>query len=160
MKAIVLTGPPRSGKSTYVSNLKFQGLIFSTDNILLKKAKQENISYEESFQKYIDDAVREMNERILENIASPEPKDVLFDQTHLSVKKRNIRLDQIRQHKSKNIYAKLVIFNSKLITIVNRNKNDTVRSPMNSNTIIDMFCNFELPEESEKSKWNEIEYVS
>jgi predicted kinase len=92
---IMLCGVPTSGKSTYVEKLKKikyweNAVVLSTDNYIEEYAKRVGQTYNEVFDDVIGDATRELELEF--NMAKDKGKDIIWDQTNLSVKSRRKKL--------------------------------------------------------------------
>ena len=91
----MLCGVPTSGKSTYVEKLKKikyweNAVVLSTDNYIEEYAKRVGQTYNEVFDDVIGDATRELELEF--NMAKDKGKDIIWDQTNLSVKSRRKKL--------------------------------------------------------------------
>lgn len=91
MELIMLCGIPTSGKSTYVKKLKSMpywenAVVLSTDNYIEEEAKRLGKTYNEIFDDTISDATRELELQL--NMAKDKGKDIIWDQTNLSIKAR------------------------------------------------------------------------
>ena len=94
----MLSGIPTSGKSTYVSRLlekpEFNNaVVLSTDNYIQKIADQENLTYDEVFDKTIKDANKQLNLDLSEAIKNN--RSIINDQTNLTIKSRAKKLKKI-----------------------------------------------------------------
>lgn len=95
---VMLVGIPTSGKSTFAKTLLSQpywsnAVILSTDNYIEKIAKEYNKTYNEVFDDVIPDATRELELQL--NMAKDKGKDIIWDQTNLSIKSRKNKLRKI-----------------------------------------------------------------
>jgi predicted kinase len=104
----MLCGIPCSGKSTYVNKLKKipyweNAVVLSTDDYIEKVAQEHNTTYNEVFDDVIPDATRELELEF--NMAKDKGKDIIWDQTNLSVKTRRKKLSKLPS-----IYARGVIY--------------------------------------------------
>jgi predicted kinase len=98
MLYVMLSGIPTSGKSTYVSRLlekpEFNNaVVLSTDNYIQKIADQENLTYDEVFDKTIKDANKQLNLDLSEAIKNN--RSIIHDQTNLTIKSRAKKLKKI-----------------------------------------------------------------
>ena len=118
----MLVGIPCSGKSTYVEKLKTipywsNSVILSTDNYIEKQAQRMGLTYNQIFDDVIDDATRELELQL--NMAKDRGKNIIWDQTNLSVKTRKKKLSKLPS-----FYARGVIyFEISLEEALERNKN-------------------------------------
>lgn len=92
----MLCGVPGSGKSTWVSNQKFDlnsTIIISTDDIIERRAKAAGKTYSDVFKKEVKSATTEMNLNL--NNALKLNKNIVWDQTNITVKSRASKLAKI-----------------------------------------------------------------
>lgn len=95
---IMLCGVPCSGKTTFVKTLLSQpywsnAVILSTDNYIEEQAKRLGMTYNEIFDDTISDATRELELQL--NMAKDKGKDIIYDQTNLTIKARRDKLRKI-----------------------------------------------------------------
>jgi predicted kinase len=107
-EAIFLVGIPCSGKSTYAEKLKTipywsNAVILSTDNYIEKEAQRMGLTYNQIFDDVIGDATRELELQL--NMAKDKGKNLIWDQTNLSIKTRRKKLLKIPS-----FYARGVIY--------------------------------------------------
>jgi predicted kinase len=97
MECVMLCGIPTSGKSTYVKKVKEHFLsdyvVLSTDNYIEEYAKRVGQTYNEVFDDVIPDATRELELQL--NMAKDMGKNIIWDQTNLSIKSRKNKLSKI-----------------------------------------------------------------
>lgn len=103
-KAIFLVGLPCSGKSTYLSNRSDLSdyEVLSSDNFIDNKAKEMNKTYDEIFEKTIEEA----NEHFfseLERCVS-EGKNIVIDRTNTNKKSRRKILSKLDGYEREAIY--------------------------------------------------------
>ena len=98
--AIVLVGLPASGKSTWCNKFLSRSASFSnevciisSDNYIQEKALAEGSTYTEVFDKYIGAATAHMKTQC--NLAVKEGKNLIWDQTNLSPKKRKSVINRL-----------------------------------------------------------------
>ena len=94
----VMVGLPATGKSTLVRTLlhtNMNAFVYSTDDFIEGRAALLGKTYNEVFRDTIDEATREMNERL--RLAISDEKDVIWDQTNLTKKKRKSIIDQMKR---------------------------------------------------------------
>lgn len=98
----MLVGGPATGKSTWTAaHLLKHGIdndivVVSSDNIIEEYCAEEGITYSEGFDKYAGRAGQEMNRRCKAAIA--EGKDIIWDQTNMTVKSRKRKLKQFEDY--------------------------------------------------------------
>lgn len=98
MECVMLCGIPTSGKSTYVDKLLAldywkNSVVLSTDYYIDYYAKKEGKTYNEVFDKYIKEATWMMEKLI--PYAIDNGKDIIWDQTNLSIKARKKKLNKL-----------------------------------------------------------------
>lgn len=145
----MLIGLPASGKSSWannyiVKNLEIDFQIVSSDNIIEEKGFQENLNYNESYKKYIEFAVCEMDRKFRKHVK--KGVNIIHDQTNLSVKTRKKHLAKV-----KNYHKTAVVFNLDKKEWLNRfekRKNKTVKD-IPEFIIENMIKCFEIPTKKE-----------
>jgi predicted kinase len=121
-ECVFLCGIPCCGKSTYAEKLKTipywsNAVILSTDNYIEKQAQRMGMTYNQIFDDVIDDATRELELEFI--MAKDKGKNLIWDQTNLTVKTRRKKLLKIPS-----FYARGVIyFEISLEEALERNKN-------------------------------------
>lgn len=118
---VMLCGIPTSGKSTYVNKLKKldywkDAVVLSTDNYIEEYAKRVGQTYNEVFDDVIPDATREIELQL--NMAKDKGKDIIWDQTNLSVKTRRNKLSKLPSYYRRGV----VYFEISLEEALERNK--------------------------------------
>jgi predicted kinase len=102
---LMLIGVPGSGKSTWVKEncdpLAFN--LISSDNFIEEAAKKDGVTYNEAFQKYIKKATEDMNK--MAKYAFDNDRNVVWDQTNLTIKSRKAKLAMVPSH-----YKKTAVF--------------------------------------------------
>jgi predicted kinase len=98
MECVILCGIPTSGKSTYVEKLKKipyweNAVVLSTDAYIEKQVQRLGRTYNEIFDDVIDDATRELELEF--NEAKNDGRDIIWDQTNLTVKTRRKKLSKL-----------------------------------------------------------------
>ncbi len=121
MELVMLCGIPTSGKSTYVKKLKSMkywenAVVLSTDDYIEEYAKRVGQTYNEVFDDVIPDATRELELQL--NIAKENGKDIIWDQTNLSIKTRKKKLAKLPSYYRRNA----VYFEVPLEDALERNK--------------------------------------
>lgn len=94
----MLCGIPTSGKSTYVESLLkidywINSVVLSTDYYIDYYAKKVGKTYNEVFDNYISVATDSMNKYL--QFAIENNKNIIWDQTNLSVKTRRKKLSKL-----------------------------------------------------------------
>lgn len=121
MECVMLCGIPTSGKSTYVEKLKKldywkDAVVLSTDAYIEKEAQRMGMTYNQVFDDVIDNATRELELQL--NMAKDKGKNIIWDQTNLSIKARKKKLAKLPS-----FYARGVIyFEISLEEALERNK--------------------------------------
>jgi len=90
MKKInLICGLPGTGKSTLSEKILIEypdSFVYSTDAEIERRCKFNQITYDLGFETFIAPATKHMNEQL--DIAIRSNRDVIWDQTNLSIKKR------------------------------------------------------------------------
>ena len=144
---IMLCGIPTSGKSTYVEKLKKMkywenAVVLSTDSYIEEYAKRVGQTYNEVFDDVIPDATRELELEF--NMAKDEGKDIIWDQTNLSVKTRRKKLLKLPSYYRRNA----VYFEVSLEDALERNKHREGKFIPES-ILKRMWHHFEIPTRNE-----------
>jgi predicted kinase len=119
---VMLCGIPTCGKSTYVNKLKKldywkDAVVLSTDDYIEKQAQRCGLTYNQIFDDVIDNATRELELEF--NMAKDKGKNIIWDQTNLSIKTRKKKLSKLPS-----LYARGVIyFEISLEEALERNEN-------------------------------------
>lgn len=121
MECVMLCGIPTSGKSTYVKRLKKipyweNAVVLSTDNYIEEYAKRVGQTYNEVFDDVIKDATRELELQF--NMAKDKGKDIIWDQTNLSIKTRKKKLSKLPSYYHRGV----IYFEVSLEEALERNK--------------------------------------
>lgn len=87
----VLVGVPASGKSTWTEQFlskqnRDEWVVLSLDNLVEEYAKTQGKTYDQVWKDYVGVASKKFNEQV--NEAFSQRKNVIWDQTNLTVKKR------------------------------------------------------------------------
>jgi predicted kinase len=99
----LLVGVPASGKSYWRNTQTFNGVVISTDDIIERIAAEKGVTYSEAFTDAIKLAEKEV--LVLAAKAFEEGKDVIWDQTNVTVKTRKKKLDMVPRY-----YTKIAVF--------------------------------------------------
>lgn len=94
-KVYVLVGVPGSGKSTWVSNQDWvkDCVYISSDRHVEEEARRQSKTYNEVFKDYATTAVSMMLDDVV--AARAEGKDIIWDQTSVSVKSRKKKFSML-----------------------------------------------------------------
>jgi predicted kinase len=88
---ICLVGLPACGKSTwraaFMAHNDFKGVVASTDDIIDEYANQNNLTYDDVFAGYIDEA-NTIYDKML-HFAFQKRADIIIDRTNMNVKSRS-----------------------------------------------------------------------
>lgn len=90
---VQMVGLPGVGKSTLIKKFFEDWPVVSSDNIIEELANHKNMTYDEAFPLYIDDATKRMNFEFDKCVR--EETSFVHDQTNLSHKKRKSVLRRI-----------------------------------------------------------------
>jgi tRNA uridine 5-carbamoylmethylation protein Kti12 len=153
-ECVFLCGIPTSGKSTYLEKLKKldywkNSVILSTDNYIEAQAKRLGMTYNEVFQDCIDEATRQLEIAFIE--AKDKGKDIIFDQTNLTIKSRRKKLSKLPSYYRRGV----VYFEVSLEEALKRNK--TREGKFIPESILKrMYHQFEVPTISEGFDYVEV----
>jgi len=144
----MLCGIPTSGKSTYAqkhlldNELCDDYVVLSTDSYIERKALENNISSNESLDRFFSDAVRNMHSALKQAIK--ESKSIIWDQTNLSPRVRKQKASKVPDS-----YIKTVVwFDVPLKEAMIRNQQRPGKVIPRS-VLKRMFYTFDPPSESE-----------
>jgi predicted kinase len=121
MELVMLCGLPTSGKSTYINKLKKisyweNAIVLSTDNYIENQAQRVGMTYNEAFEDLIDSASRQLEIDFIE--AKDNGRDIIWDQTNLTIKSRRKKLSKLPSHYCRGV----VYFEISLEEALARNK--------------------------------------
>ena len=119
---VMLCGIPTSGKSTYVEKLKkldywSDAVVLSTDNYIEKQSQRCGLTYNQIFDDVIDNATQELELEFI--MAKDKGKNIIWDQTNLSVKSRRKKLSKLPSFYSRGV----IYFTISLEKALERNEN-------------------------------------
>lgn len=145
----MLTGPARSGKSTFrqglvdtYKKLGIEFVILSTDDILMEKASEKGLTYNEAFEyfDYYGEIEKEMFDRFQK--ALDEKRNIIIDQTNITVKTRLKKLSFLKDKDSN--YVKIATYiNQPLDVLKSRNVEKGKIIPIS--VLENMVKNYEQP---------------
>jgi tRNA uridine 5-carbamoylmethylation protein Kti12 len=153
-ECVFLCGIPTSGKTTFIKTLLSQpywsnAVILSTDNYIEAQAKRLGMTYNEVFQDCIDEATRQLEIAFIE--AKDKGKDIIFDQTNLTIKSRRKKLSKLPSFYRRGV----VYFEVSLEEALKRNK--TREGKFIPESILKrMYHQFEVPTISEGFDYVEV----
>lgn len=149
---IMMVGLPGSGKSTYlkpyktfVENGEFvehkQYVIISTDDIIQEEADRTGKTYSELWKSMIGPATATADKQFKDALA--EGKNIIWDQTNVSAKKRINVLRQVPDsyHKTANVF--IVSLETLKERLTKRGQETGKHIPFN--VVMDMHKRFEMP---------------
>jgi tRNA uridine 5-carbamoylmethylation protein Kti12 len=118
---IMLCGIPTSGKSSYVKRLKDlvdynDAVILSTDNYIEQQAQRLGLTYNQVFDDVIENATRNLELEF--NMAKEKGKNIIWDQTNLTVKTRRKKISKVPSYYRRGV----VYFKVSLEEALERNK--------------------------------------
>lgn len=99
----MLIGVPGSGKTTWIKNNKHNAIVASTDDYIEASAAKQGKTYSEVFKDVINYANAQMKQDL--QFAIKNDRDIIWDQTNLTVKSRRDKLKSIP-----NNYRKVAVF--------------------------------------------------
>jgi len=148
LRAYMLIGLPGSGKSTWIkNNNKMLGnfAIISTDDFIEKRATFLGKTYSEVFSSEIKAATQQMQQDLQDAIR--DKKNIIFDQTNLTVKTRRGKLSQLPKN-----YARIAVLfeidENELENRLNRRGQETGKV-IGQKIVDDMRSRYEPPSLSE-----------
>ena len=97
-KCYQLIGVPGAGKSTWITKQEWAKdcVVVSTDEFVEAYAKQQGKTYNEVFDAYMNLAVQLMADKVVK--AREEGKDIIWDQTSMSIKSRKRKFNMLRDY--------------------------------------------------------------
>jgi putative nucleotidyltransferase with HDIG domain len=151
-EALILVGPPMSGKSTWMKNNAKGYKVISRDEVLLKMAKTDN--YTDAWAKVDQDKVNAEYERYKKEVVKTE-KEIVFDLTHMTAKGRNRSVQGLPREMKRTC----VVFLTSLETLAERNLKRTKEENKHIPDYVlkNMMTSFEFPLISEG--FDEVRYV-
>ena len=97
-KCYQLIGVPGAGKSTWITKQEWAKdcVVVSTDEFVEAYAKQQGKTYNEVFDAYMSLAVQLMADKVVK--AREQGKDIIWDQTSMSIKSRKRKFNMLRDY--------------------------------------------------------------
>lgn len=147
----MLIGVPASGKSTWVKKNRGNAVVISSDNLIEAYAVEQGKTYNDVFKEQIKIAAKlAMGNAVM---AFAADKDVIWDQTNLTMKSRAGKLAMVPNH-----YRKVaVFFPTPLEEEWQRRLNSRPGKSIPSHILDNQVEMMELP--SIEEGWNTIEYI-
>lgn len=93
---VVMVGLPGAGKSTVIQKHFADYTLISSDDIIERKAAEDDKNYDEVFKKYVGYASGQLKRDFQQAVENNE--DIVWDQTNLTKKKRRGILQKIPDH--------------------------------------------------------------
>jgi predicted kinase len=149
----MLVGVPGSGKSTWIKNQNFDSntVVISTDDIIEQRARAQGLTYSDVFQTEIKSATAEMNRILMDAVANN--KDIVWDQTNLTVKSRRPKLAQIPKE-----YLKIAVYFATPADVeLQRRLNNRPGKVIPANIVLGMKSQLQMPALDEG--FDRVQYV-
>lgn len=146
-KVYVLVGVPGSGKSTWVENqLWTKDCVYvSSDSFIEEEAQRQGKTYNEIFKDYAGKAVTMMLDKVIE--AREEGKDIIWDQTSVSVKSRKKKFQMLPDYEHI-----AVVFDTPSKDELDKRLSSRPGKIIPQEIVNSMISNFEIPTEEEGYK--------
>ena len=146
-KCYQLIGVPASGKSTWIKNQDWavDCVVVSTDEFVEDYAKECGSTYSEVFDEYMPTAVDLMAEKVIR--AREAGKDIIWDQTSISVKSRTRKFRMLREYEHI-----AVVFTTPEKDELARRLASRPGKNIPDHVVRSMIDNFEMPTEEEGFK--------
>jgi len=152
-EAIILVGPPMSGKSTWIKNNATDNhLVVCRDKVIMDMVKGKD--YNEAYRSVDQDKVNQQYD-LLRKDALKSGKDLIFDLTHMTKKSRRKSLSGL----PKNMKRRAVVFLTGYETLKERNeiRDKEENKRISDDVLQNMIGQFVMPMHSEG--FDEIEYI-
>lgn len=151
---IMMVGPPGSGKSTQITsilknNIDKEYVVLSLDQYIEEYAKKNNISYSEAYRAF---DMKRSTTRLMNNLkaAIKSRKNIIFDQTNMSVRSRAKKLSMLPKEYYKIAYV-FEISRDDLERRLSKREQETGKF-ISPNVIDLMIDNYQEPTKSEFNK--------
>ena len=146
-KIYVLVGVPGSGKSTWVANQFWAKdcAYVSSDQLIEEEALRQGKTYNDVFKDYVNTAISLMLEQVI--AARDEGKDIIWDQTSVSVKSRKKKFQMLPDYEHV-----AVVFNTPSQDELERRLASRPGKNVPWEVVNSMINTFEMPTEEEGYK--------
>jgi predicted kinase len=146
-KVYVLVGVPGSGKSTWVANQLWAKdcVYISSDQLVEEEAQRQGKTYNDVFKDYINTAIAEMLEQAM--AARDAGKDIIWDQTSVSVKSRRKKFSVLPDYEHI-----AIVFDTPKEDELRRRLSNRPGKTIPWEVVSSMIRNFEMPTEVEGFK--------
>lgn len=142
--AYILVGVPGSGKSTWIKNQNWSRhcTVVSTDNYIEAVAKRLGKTYSDVFDDHMKDAIEDMLNVV--TAARDSGKDIIWDQTSVSVKTRKKKFNMLPGYK-----MVAVVFKTPDEAELSRRLSSRPGKHIPESVVKSMIDNFEMPTKEE-----------
>jgi predicted kinase len=146
-KVYVLVGVPGSGKSTWIADqLWVEDCVYiSSDQLIEEEAVRRGKTYNDVFKDYINTAIAEMLEQAM--AARDAGKDIIWDQTSVSVKSRRKKFSVLPYYEHI-----AIVFDTPNEDELRRRLSNRPGKDIPWEVVSSMINNFEMPTEEEGFK--------
>lgn len=146
-KVYVLVGVPGAGKSTWVENqLWAKDCVYvSSDKLIEEEAERQGLTYNDVFKDYINEAISLMLDQVV--TARDEGKDIIWDQTSVSVKSRKKKFQVLPDYEHI-----AVVFDTPDRAELEKRLSGRPGKSIPWEIVDSMISNFEMPSEEEGFK--------
>jgi predicted kinase len=146
-KVYVLVGVPGAGKSTWVNNQEWAKdcVYISSDQLIDEEAERQGKTYNDVFKDYVNEAISLMLDQVI--TAREEGKDIIWDQTSVSVKSRKKKFQMLPDYEHI-----AVVFNTPPADELTKRLASRPGKSIPWEIVSSMIDNFEMPTEEEGYK--------
>ena len=146
-KVYVLVGVPGSGKSTWVANQFWAKdcVYVSSDQLIEEEAARQGKTYNDVFKEYVNTAISLMLDQVI--AAREEGKDIIWDQTSVSVKSRKKKFSMLPGYEHI-----AIVFDTPPKDVLDQRLANRPGKNIPWEIVSSMIDNFEMPTEEEGFK--------
>jgi predicted kinase len=146
-KVYVLVGVPGAGKSTWVNNQEWAKdcVYISSDQLIDEEAERQGKTYNDVFKDYVNEAISLMLDQVI--TAREEGKDIIWDQTSVSVKSRKKKFQMLPDYEHI-----AVVFSTPPADELTKRLASRPGKSIPYEIVSSMIDNFEMPTEEEGYK--------